>query len=155
LIFYSFEENEGGNMTQQLYVDKILPLVKEYRDQAEAKGHEFIFQEDNDGGHGTRSEENIVKMYKDKINLDYIDDWPPWSPDLSPIENVWRILKQRVRQHLPKNKQELKRAIEVEWEALTLTEINNVVWCTKKGGKWTMYDRMKAVLDGDGKMTEY
>jgi hypothetical protein len=69
-------------------VGKILPIVKKYRDDAEAKGKGFIFQEDNDGGHGTRSEENSARLYKDQINLDFIDDWPAFSPDLLPIENV-------------------------------------------------------------------
>ena len=24
-------------------------------------------------------------------------DWPVYSPDLSPIENIWRIMKRRIR----------------------------------------------------------
>jgi transposase len=114
-------------MTMELYVAKMLPIVKGYRDTAEAKGRGFIFQEDNDGGHSTRSQENSARLYKDQINLDFIDDWPAFSPDLLSIENIWRILKQRVRQHLPETKEELKTAIEIEWAALTLSEINRVV----------------------------
>jgi transposase len=101
-------------MTMELYVAKMLPIVKGYRDAAEAKGKGFIFQEDNDGGHGTRSQENSARLYKDQINLDFIDNWPAFSPDLSPIENVWRILKGRMRQYEPKTKEELKTAIEIE-----------------------------------------
>jgi hypothetical protein len=37
---------------------KMLPIVKKYKDDAEAKGKRFIFQEDNNDGHETRSEEN-------------------------------------------------------------------------------------------------
>lgn len=88
LVFYDLEEGEPRNVTQELYVKKMLPIVKGYRDDAEAKGQGFIFQEDNDSGHDTRSEENSARLYKDQINLDYIDDWPGFNPDLSPIENV-------------------------------------------------------------------
>ena len=154
LIFYGLDDNEPRNITQELYVSKILPVVKQYRDECEAKGRGFIFQEDNDGGHGTRSFENPARLYKDQIDLDYIDDWPAFSPDFSPIENVWRILKQRVRQHCPRTKEELKKAIEVEWEALTLKDINRVIWGTEKGRKWTMHDRMQAVIDNEGRMTK-
>ena len=148
LIFYGAEENEKEkkNMTQELYVSKILPVVKEYRDAAVAKGKGFIFQEDNDGAHGTRSEENRVKLYKDQINLDYIEDWPGFSPDLSPIENVWRILKQRVRQHCPRTKEELKRAIEVEWEALTQKEINRVALRRGRNGPCTTVCRLLLIM---------
>jgi transposase len=114
-------------MMIELYVAKMLLIVKGYRDTAEAKGKGFIFQEDNDGGHGTRRQENSARLYKDQINLDFIDNWPAFSPDLSPIENVWRILKGRVRQHELKTKEELKTAIEIEWAKLTLTEINLVI----------------------------
>jgi transposase len=155
LVFYGIGEDEPRNVTMDLYIKKMLPILKGYRDEAEAKGKGFIFQEDNDGGYGTRSQENSARLYKDQINLDFIDDWPAFSPDLSPIENVWRILKQRVRQHEPRTKEELKRAIEVEWEALTQQEINRVVWGTEKGRKWTMRDRLQAVIDNEGRMTKY
>jgi hypothetical protein len=97
----------------------------------------------------------LIRLYKDQINLNFIDNWPVFSSDLSSIENVWCILKQHIRQHLPETKEELKTAIEIEWTALRLTEINRVVWGTEKGRKWTMHDRMQAVIDNEGRMTKY
>jgi hypothetical protein len=61
-----------------------------------------------------RSQEILTCLYKDQINLDFIDDWPAFSPDLVSNKNVWRIHEQRVRQHLPETKEELKTAIEIE-----------------------------------------
>ena len=78
----------------------------------------IIFQEDNDGSHGTRSYENPYRYYKDEIDLDFIDDWPPNSPDLNPIENVWRILKSRVKLHYSMSHQQLKKAIKDEWDRI-------------------------------------
>ena len=48
----------------------------------------MIFQEDNDGGHGTKSYNNPAREAKDQFELDYIEDWPPYSPDLNVIENI-------------------------------------------------------------------
>ena len=66
MIFYGLEKDEQRNVTKELYINKMLPVVKKYRDDAEAKGKGFIFQEDNDGGHGTRSEENSARLCKDQ-----------------------------------------------------------------------------------------
>lgn len=42
-------------------------------------------------------------------------DWPPYSPDLSPIENIWRLLKRNVRKRRPTTIQELRIAIADCW----------------------------------------
>ena len=50
--------------------------------------------------------------------MDTILDWPKYSPDLNPIENIWSLLKRNVRKRLPKNVDELQIFIHEEWEKL-------------------------------------
>lgn len=102
-------------MTQTRYRNEILPIVRRRKAGLEQEGKRIIFQEDNDGSYGTTSEENCCKYYKDEMELEYIDDWPANSPDLNPIENVWRILKSRAKLHHSMNFKQLRIAIEKEW----------------------------------------
>ena len=46
--------------------------------------------------------------------------WPAYSPDMSPIEHVWDVLDQRVRQRVPvpSNIQQLRIAIEEGWDGM-------------------------------------
>ena len=41
--------------------------------------------------------------------------WPPLSPDLSPIENMWGIVKRRVVEKQPQTAAELERVAKREW----------------------------------------
>ena len=105
LVFYSYTEDVdkklkndnvrtskqqfGGPMTQERYVTEIFPIVRRRKNELQRiHGRHMIFQEDNDGSHGTRTCDNVAVEYKDSIELDYIQDWPPNSSDLNPIENV-------------------------------------------------------------------
>jgi transposase len=54
---------------------------------------------------------------------------PAFPPDMSPIEHVWDALDRRVRQRVPvpANIQQLRTAIEEEWDNITQATINNLI----------------------------
>ena len=69
------------------------------------------------------------------------------SPDLNPIENVWNILKANVHTHDPKDLQQLRKAIAVEWKALPKDLAKNLVNSMKK--------RIQDTIDAKGDYINY
>jgi len=61
-------------------------------------GDNFWFQDDGAPCHRSRR----VAEWKAENNLRCLS-WPPQSPDLTPIENVWQDVKLRLKQLRPKN----------------------------------------------------
>ena len=68
-----------------------------------------------------------VKRYLERKHLRCITDWPPYSPDLNVIEQVWALLKVRTSNYHPSNVDELKIATQKAWDSITQNEIN--VFC--------------------------
>ena len=86
-----------GNITQQMYRNEILeqyvlPAFRQY--QQEGRG--FLLEEDSAASRGTCSQNNCCRRFKDEHGIPHYNN-PPRSPDLSPIENVWRAMKQRLQ----------------------------------------------------------
>ena len=48
--------------------------------------------------------------------------WPANSPDLNPIENVWRLLKYRIGKRFPRTDAEVRQFLEEEWAKLTVDD---------------------------------
>ncbi|RPA80282.1 hypothetical protein BJ508DRAFT_210455, partial [Ascobolus immersus RN42] len=74
---------------------------------------------------------------------------PSYSPDLNPIENVWRIMKQRIKARLrfPGTLEEMKEAVKEEWDKLTPEDWNKHID--------NMPERLKSVKERKGLATEY
>ena len=54
----------------------------------------------------------FIRNYINAENLPIID-WPPYSPDVSPIENVWAVLKMKIRSLSCQNINDLNELINV------------------------------------------
>ena len=69
------------------------PLLNMIGMEEEVLWYHVVLQDDNARPHRAR----IVQQFLQQNNVDHLD-WPARSPDLSPIEHVWDILGQRVRE---------------------------------------------------------
>lgn len=102
-----------GNMKAKDYLkllkDHVLPWIR--RKELEI-GMPLIFQQDNAPVHTAK----ICQEFWASNNVELLY-WPPISPDLSPIENLWSILKARICESFPiaRTTEDLKRIAQMRW----------------------------------------
>ena len=83
---------------------------------------QWWFQQDNDPKHTSK----LVQDWFKQNGIDQLD-WPSYSPDLNPIENLWALLKRRVEARLPKSLAELKSMLHEEWKAIDVDTLQKLV----------------------------
>ncbi|KAF2187595.1 hypothetical protein K469DRAFT_569032, partial [Zopfia rhizophila CBS 207.26] len=72
---------------------------------------------------------------------------PSNLPDLNPIENVWRLLKYRIRKRGRKTDAEVRQYLEEEWENKTIDDILKNIK--------EVAERVQAVIAANGGYTKY
>ncbi|KAI4892458.1 hypothetical protein NFI96_000743 [Prochilodus magdalenae] len=100
----------------------LIPTVEEQFGE-----EDFIFQQDLAPAHAAKS----TKDWFTKKQLEVLA-WPANSPDLNVIENLWAIVKRKIRDRKPTTLDQLKQNIATAWEAEFLPSINPVVGDIKK-----------------------
>jgi hypothetical protein len=76
-----------------------------------------VLQQDNDPTHNCASTSIAEWGSSARRSVTLLEDWPPHSPDLSPIENAWAYVDGRVQAKGCKTIQELEQAVEEELAA--------------------------------------
>ena len=129
-----------GSLTAIRYCDTILsPVVVPFVQQ-----NNLFFQQDNARDHVARA----CCEYLAANNI-HVLEWPPYSPDLSPIEHLWDVLDRRVRRcnPPPASIPELRQALQDEWQAIPIQTINNLVG--------SMTRRIRGAIAVNGGHTRY
>ena len=102
----------------------------------------FVFQHDNAPCHAARSVADF--LHQKKIS---VMKWPPQSPDLNPIENLWSILKRKVGLTKPSSLPELWENLRQSWQQISQAEIDKLIA--------SMPQRIKLVIKAKGGATRY
>ncbi|CAJ0915852.1 unnamed protein product [Ranitomeya imitator] len=103
---------------------------------------DFIFQHDLAPAHSAKT---TVKWFTDHGIT--VLNWPANSPDLNPIENLWDIVKRKLRDARPNTLDELKAAIEASWASITSQQCHRLIA--------SMPRRIEAVISAKGFPTKY
>jgi hypothetical protein len=82
---------------------------------------EWIFQQDGAPCHTRQEVAGCIEE-----NCDLLSDWPPNSPDLSPIEMLWGILKSVVAKTSPTTVGELKQVLVEAWASVPQLTVDKV-----------------------------
>jgi hypothetical protein len=102
----------------------------------------MVFMEDGAGAyrattsHAEYAAQGVKRMYHHAS-----------SPDLNPIEHIWKLLKDRVYVRKPCTQAELRQYITEEWDIITVEDIQRFTS--------SMHRRCRAVIVAEGGPTKY
>ena len=104
-----------GHIDYVKYLELLRNVVKPEMDASAAAGRVLVFQQDNAGPH----KKDQVLAYLNNWGYEVLN-WPPQSPDLSPIENIWNVMKMRLKalRPRPRTKARMRNAMMDIWDEL-------------------------------------
>ncbi len=106
------------------------------------KDADFIFQQDLAPTHTAKS----TKSWLNDHGVSVLD-WPANSRDLNSIENLWGIVKRKMRNKRPKNSDELKATVKETWASIPPQQCRKLIT--------SMPRRIEAVIKAKGAPTNY
>jgi hypothetical protein len=131
------EGSQNQTTYKQLLMEQVLP-------EFAASNVDLVFQHDNAPCHTARS----IKAFLEERNMQCLN-WPPQSPDLSPIEWMWNVIKMKLKamNPRPRTKEAIIEAVYFIWTNLD-PEIGKKVCMTFR-------KRMQECINKNGHLTGF
>ena len=130
-----------SNKYLEVLKNEVLPELEAAQ---ETIGGDWRLMQDNAPCHTA----NIVKAFLVEKEVKFIK-WPPYSPDLNPIENVWSLIKRKLMSEFPvaANPDELIEQVNEIWNSFSSE------FAYKMCGNYK--NRLQAVVKAQGGYTKY
>lgn len=109
-------------------------------------GRGFTLAHDNDPKHTASTVKAYLKRKEEKGDITVMG-WPSQSPDLNPIEHLWRIVKHKRKGFKATSKDNLFDKVREIWTSIPLNTLKTLVE--------SMPTRVQAVIEAKGGHTKY
>jgi transposase/uncharacterized coiled-coil protein SlyX len=137
---YIFNENMDGTLLKGILGTHLIESAELHYDVKHAAPWWYL--QDNDPKHKS----SLVRTWLFNHGIQCID-FPPYSPDLNPIENLWNDLARRVEKFQCDTMEELQDIVAEEWKKTPKAFLRTLAR--------SMPARCQAVIDAKGDHTKY
>lgn len=137
---YIFNENMDGKLLKTILGSHLIESAELHYEQEPPELWRLL--QDNDPKHKSA----LVQTWLFNHGISMLD-FPPYSPDLNPIENVWNDIARRVEKRPAGTMEELQDTIAEEWAATSVDFLRKLAHSMPK--------RCQAVIDAQGDHTKY
>ncbi len=117
-------------------------LVPTFRDHFPDEPTRWLLWDNDPGRHMSA----LVKNFLHTQAVTCLD-FPPYSPDLNPIENLWADMDKRMQDSLADTKAEMEQLVQDTWAATTPEQCNKLAR--------SMPHRIEQVIERGGAYTDY
>lgn len=131
-----------GIMNAEKYIIVLQNNLKPKIEELRLQNIECIFQQDGAACHTAKK----VKDWMLRNNISLLK-WTSSSPDLSPIETLWHIMKKNLRSQPARSVPELRARLQEIWNSFTPDDCQTLVN--------TMSRRIEAVISRKGDVTQW
>jgi transposase len=147
--FINKQGSPAKNITSQEYVSVLSNnfLPQGSRLFSSIGVNKWYLQQDNDPAHKVAAEVVAEYSRQNTANVELIVDWPPNSPDLNPIENLWGMLEADVSAIKCESFEEFQTAVVHACSSVPKAKLAKLVNSMPK--------RIAEVLEKEGDMTSY
>jgi transposase len=135
-----FNETLDGSLLKDILADNLVPSAQLHFSFDPPE--QWFLLHDND----KKFTSDIVKAQLHRTGVTTID-FPPYSPDLNPMENLWNSIAREVEKYNCDTIEKLQDVIADEWEKIDKNLMQSLVH--------SMPTRCKAVIDAKGWHTKY